>query len=69
MFFLLFVAILFAIILLIVCVFGVEPQKHTINKKCQAMIQRIQPDNAAPKLTDMINYHRENAEKAVKYEV
>lgn len=49
--------------------FGVEHPKHTVNKKCQEMIQRIQPDNAAPKLTDMINYHRENAENAVKYEV
>lgn len=69
MFFILFVAILFSIILLILFVFGVEPAKHSMNKKCKEMIMRIKPDNAAPKLTDMINYHRENAEKAVKYEV
>ena len=33
------------------------------------MIQRIQPAITVPELTDMIRYHKENAEKAVNYEV
>lgn len=49
--------------------FSVNPQKHTVNKKCQAMIQRIQFDTAVPKLTDMIKYHKENAKKPIKYKI
>lgn len=70
--FFLFIAILFSAISLMLFLFGVESEQRLSNKKSQAMIMQIQTDDAAPALTDMINYHRENAEKAekaVNYEV
>ena len=67
--FFLFITMLLSAILLILFLFGVESEQRVSNKKSQAMIMQIQIDNAAPVLTDMINYHRENAEKAVNYEV
>ena len=69
MFFYLFSTMFFTLILLVLCTFDTQNKKQKLNKKCQQMIQRIQPDTSVPNLTDMISYHKKNSEKAVKYEV
>lgn len=65
----LFVVVLFAAIFFLVFTFGVESKEDTVNKECQVMIQRFEPDNLAPELTAMIDFHKENEKNAVRYEV
>lgn len=62
-----FLLSLFVVILMILFLLFRKDKTSETNRDSIRIIQRFEPDNAAPPLSDMIDFHKKNS--TIKYEM